>query len=112
MAGVPLSKSSHQILLVLWRSLAPNQSPAYLLLVLCQSFLLLDKLLSKAKECYLPLAKGLLALAKGATRTLVGGSVHIPEVVWSCAYPTPVPILVYFFLMIGIWYYSLPGHNQ
>ena len=43
------------------------QCPAYLLLVLCQSFLLLDKLPYKAKESYMPLAKELLALAKGAT---------------------------------------------
>ena len=34
---------------------------------LCQGFLLLDKLPSKARESYLPLAEGLLALAKGAT---------------------------------------------
>ena len=44
-----------------------NQCLAYLFLVLCQSFFLLDKLSSKAKESYLPLAKGLLALAKAAT---------------------------------------------
>ena len=63
---MPLPRSSHQSLLILWRSLAPNQGPAYLLLVLCQSSLL-DTLSFKAEESYLPLAKGLLALAKGAT---------------------------------------------
>ena len=61
-------KGRHSLgLLVSWRSLSPNQCPAYLLLVLCQRLLLLDKMPSKAKEFYLPFAKGLLALAKGAT---------------------------------------------
>ena len=40
-----------------------------------QSFLLLDKLLSKAKESYLPLSKGLLELAKDATLDS-GGQEH------------------------------------
>ena len=37
-----------------------------------RSFLLLDKLLSKAKESYLPLAKELLTLAKGVTPDSAG----------------------------------------
>ena len=43
------------------------QFSAYLLLVLSRSYFLPNKLQSKAKESNLPLAKDLLALAKGAT---------------------------------------------
>ena len=60
------------------------------------SFLLLGKLASKPKEYYLPLGKGILAVAKGATPD--------PDW-WKCAHPSPnssVHIIINIFIILVV----------